>query len=44
MIGAQLQGADMSKVIGLTQGQLRHACGDATTRLPAGIETPRCPY
>jgi uncharacterized protein YjbI with pentapeptide repeats len=44
MIGAQLQGADMTKVIGLTQGQLRFACGDATTRLPAGIETPRCPY
>jgi uncharacterized protein YjbI with pentapeptide repeats len=44
MIGAQLQGADMRKVIGLTQGQLRYACGDATTLLPAGIETPRCPY
>lgn len=44
MIGAQLQGADLSKVTGLTQGQLRFACGDATTRLPAGIETPRCPY
>jgi len=44
MIGAQLQGANMSKVIGLTAGQLRFACGDADTRLPDGIETPRCPY
>jgi len=39
-----LQGADMRKVIGLTQAQLRTACGDATTLLPPGIETPRCPY
>jgi uncharacterized protein YjbI with pentapeptide repeats len=44
MIGALLQGVDMRNVIGLTQAQLRTACGDATTRLPEGIETPRCPY
>ena len=44
MIGAQLQGADLSKVIGLSASQLRFACGDADTKLPPGIDTPRCPY
>jgi uncharacterized protein YjbI with pentapeptide repeats len=44
MIGAQIQGADLSKVTGLTASQLRNACGDAGTRLPPGIEIPRCPY
>jgi uncharacterized protein YjbI with pentapeptide repeats len=44
LIGAQLQGADLSKVVGLTRNQLVLACGDALTKLPRGIEPPRCPY
>ena len=44
MIGAQLQGADLSKVVGLTQNQLLTACGDGATRLPPGINAPRCPF
>jgi uncharacterized protein YjbI with pentapeptide repeats len=44
MIGAQLQGTDLSKAVGLTRTQLVLACGDALTKLPRGIEPPRCPY
>ena len=44
MIGAQLQGADFSKVVGLTENQLRYACGDGETKLPPGVSTPRCPF
>lgn len=44
MIGAQLQGADFSKAVGLTENQLRFACGDGATKLPPGISAPRCPF
>lgn len=34
---SKIEGADLSAVIGLTQGQLDDACGDDTTQLPAGL-------
>jgi len=33
----KLEDADLSEVIGLTQAQLDDACGDETTKLPAGL-------
>jgi len=32
----------MDRAVGLTQRQLDQACGDETTRLPAGLRIPRC--
>jgi uncharacterized protein YjbI with pentapeptide repeats len=40
--GANLSGADLSLVQGLSQSQLNRACGDRSTRLPAGKTIPRC--
>ncbi|MCW5723615.1 MAG: pentapeptide repeat-containing protein [Maricaulaceae bacterium] len=40
--GANLGGAEMERVRGLTQGQLNAACGDAWTRLPAGLRVSPC--
>lgn len=39
---ANLSGAEMNRVRGLTQSQLDRACGDATTRLPAGLRVSPC--
>jgi uncharacterized protein YjbI with pentapeptide repeats len=39
---ANLSGADLSFASGLSQTQLNRACGDHTTRLPAGKTIPRC--
>ena len=36
----RLEGADLSRVAGLTQGQLDLACGDEETLIPAGLERP----
>jgi uncharacterized protein YjbI with pentapeptide repeats len=44
LIGAQFQGADLSKVKGLTTSQLRNACADAETKLPPGVGRPWCPF
>ena len=41
--GANLSGADLELVKGLTQAQLNAACGDASTRLPKGKTIPTCP-
>lgn len=40
--GANLEGADLAAARGLTAAQLRGACGDAATRLPAGLRVPAC--
>lgn len=37
-----LKSADLSRTKGLTQAQLDLACGDANTRLPAGLSVKRC--
>ena len=42
MPGTQLYGTDLSKVVGLTQGQLETSCGDASTILPPGLLVPAC--
>jgi uncharacterized protein YjbI with pentapeptide repeats len=52
LTGARLEGAnltrthiedtDLSRVIGLTQAQLGLACGNANTRLPAGLSVKPC--
>ncbi len=40
--GATLSGADLSMATGLTAAQLGAACGDETTRLPAGMGIVAC--
>lgn len=40
--GATLNGANFATARRLTPAQLRSACGDAATRLPAGIRVPNC--
>lgn len=40
--GANLSGADLEIARGLTQAQLDRACGDTSTRLPAGKTIPSC--
>jgi len=47
LTGAQLaitsvKGTDLTHVKGLTQGQLDEACGDATTKVPAGMKVKIC--
>lgn len=42
MPGTQLYNTDLSKAVGLTQDQLEHACGDASTVLPPGLRVPAC--
>ncbi len=37
-----LKSADLRRVKGLTQAQLNLACGDAQTRLPAGLHVKIC--
>lgn len=38
----QARGTDFSRSRGLTQAQLNGVCGDAKTRVPAGLTIPRC--
>ncbi len=40
--GVNFSGAEMARAVGLNQAQLNVACGDATTRLPAGLRIPPC--
>ncbi|GGH02288.1 hypothetical protein GCM10007420_18130 [Glycocaulis albus] len=42
LAGANISGAEMERAHGLTQSQLNTACGDASTRLPAGLHVPPC--
>ncbi|MGP1275036.1 MAG: pentapeptide repeat-containing protein [Caulobacterales bacterium] len=42
LTGANISGAEMTRVRGLTQAQLSTACGDGSTRLPAGLSVPSC--
>lgn len=42
LTNANLSGADLSLVRGLRQSQLNRACGDGSTRLPAGLTITRC--
>ncbi len=37
----RFEGVDLGPVVGLTQSQLDSSCGDAATRLPAGLEQPK---
>jgi uncharacterized protein YjbI with pentapeptide repeats len=36
----RIEGADLSKVKGLTASQLNEACGNEKTRLPQGLSPP----
>ncbi len=36
----RVEGADLSQTLGLNQNQLDISCGDAETKLPAGLERP----
>jgi uncharacterized protein YjbI with pentapeptide repeats len=40
--GVNFSGAEMDHAVGLTQGQLRGACGDEATTLPRGLRLRRC--
>lgn len=40
MFRTQFEGVNLSGVVGLTQAQLEASCGDAATRLPAGLTMP----
>lgn len=42
LAGANFSGAEMDRAVGLTQGQLAQACGDAATTTPAGLRLPPC--
>ncbi len=37
-----IKGTDLTRAKGLTQAQLDQACGDAATRVPAGLTVRRC--
>ena len=39
---ATLSGANLATARGLTAGQLRGACGNAQTQLPAGLRIRNC--
>jgi uncharacterized protein YjbI with pentapeptide repeats len=36
----RIEGMDLSQATGLQQWQIEQACGDASTKLPAGLQTP----
>jgi uncharacterized protein YjbI with pentapeptide repeats len=40
--GVNFSGAEMARAVGLTQGQLDRACGDAATTLPRGLRLRAC--
>jgi uncharacterized protein YjbI with pentapeptide repeats len=40
--GANFSGAELNRARGLSQARLNHACGDASTKLPAGMTIPSC--
>jgi uncharacterized protein YjbI with pentapeptide repeats len=42
MAGTNFSGAEMDRARGLTQRQLDEACGDSSTRLPAGMHLQAC--
>ena len=42
MLATTLNGADLTRVKGLSQKQLDRACGDAGTKVPAGMKVHRC--
>jgi hypothetical protein len=37
-----LTGADLTGAVGLTQAQVRLACGNANTKLPPGLSVKPC--
>ena len=41
-VGTQIQGVDLSKVIGLTQEQVSKSCATRDTKLPAGLHISYC--
>lgn len=42
LTGVNFSGAEMDRAIGLTEGQLEGACGDAATSLPRGLHLRPC--
>lgn len=42
LTGVNFSGAEMATARGLSQARLNRACGDAATRLPAGLHIPTC--
>lgn len=42
LTGANFAGAEMSRAVGLTQGQLNAACGDPSTLAPPGLRLRPC--
>jgi len=42
LTGVNFSGAEMERAVGLTQGQLNGACGDASTKLAAGLRLAIC--
>jgi len=42
LFGSNLSGADLSDAENLEQSQLKHACGDKTTRLPEDLSIAMC--
>ncbi|MBV9905454.1 MAG: pentapeptide repeat-containing protein, partial [Alphaproteobacteria bacterium] len=42
MDATSVKGTDLRRVLGLTQKQLSQACGDAETRVPAGLTVRTC--
>ncbi|HTI66539.1 MAG TPA: pentapeptide repeat-containing protein [Caulobacteraceae bacterium] len=42
LAGVNFSGAEMARAAGLTQAQLRGACGDEATRLPRGLSLKPC--
>lgn len=42
LTGVNFSGAEMERAVGLTQGQLNGACGDASTKLAPGLRLPIC--
>ena len=41
-VGTQIQGVDLSKVIGLTQEQVSKSCATRETKLPQGLRISYC--
>lgn len=40
--GTNFAGATLQRATGLSQSRLNRACGDEATRLPSGLNIPRC--
>ena len=43
LFGSVFRGVDLTNAHGIEQGQLREACADESTKLPAGLVVAKCP-